>query len=189
MPTYAKLRTIGVILQPVATGTVAGELYRNSANADALTDKSTGGSATQVGAASSDAIMVKTKQNTSGADIAVNTPVGLTGDGGIIKSDSDGLTSQVLIGIALDAIVDGAQGRVALIGPNARNAIQGLGFTPGAPIYLNQDGSNRGFTNNLNDLSGGDDSVIRIGYADCAPGAASGTADDLIMFAEVIARP
>jgi len=187
---YAKLRTIGVILEPVAPATtVSGEFYRDNANADALTDKSTGGSNTQVGAASSDAIMVKTKQNTSGVNIAVNTPVGLTADGGIIKSDSDGPTSQVLIGITLDAINSGAQGRVALVGPNARNAIQGLGFTPGNSIYLNQDGSNRGFTNNLNDLSGGDDSVIRIGYADCAPGAANATADDLIMFAEVIARP
>lgn len=187
---YAKFRTTGVVLQPVdAATTIQGELFRDENNADVLTDKSTGGSETPIGAASSDAVLNKLKQNTSGAFIAINTPVALTADGGIITADSDEITTQVLVGIALDAISDGEQGRVALIGPNARGVLAGLGFAPGDAIYLNQNGANQGFTNNPADLTGDNDSFIRIGYADCAPGAASATAEDLIMFAEVIARP
>lgn len=187
---YAKLRTEGVILQPIPAGNaVPGELYRDQDNADVLTDQNTGGGDTPVGAASSDSVMTKLKQNKSGVTILAGTPVALLANGGIIKADSDGVTSQVLIAISIDEILNDEEGRVALIGPNIRNAIQGLGFTPGQPVYLNQDGSNRGFTTNLGDLTGNDDSIIKIGYADCAPGAASATADDLIVAHEVIALP
>lgn len=190
MATYAKLRTEGVVLQPIAAANaVNGELYRDVANADTLTDKSTGGGDTPIGASSSDAIMIKLKQNTSAANIAVNTPVALMPDGGIIKADSDGISAQIIIGVVLDAMLIGEQGRVALIGPNAAGVLTGLGFAPGDAIYLNQDGTNRGFTNNPADLTGANDSLIIIGYADCAAGVASVTANDLIMFAEVIARP
>jgi hypothetical protein len=45
------------------------------------------------------------------------------------------------------------------------------------------------FINSVGSLTGDDDSIIKVGIADCAAGTASGTATDLIVFPEVILRP
>lgn len=186
----AKMRASGVVLTPIdPANALPGEMFRDENNADALTDKDTGGDEVPIGASSSDAVMTKLKQNKSGVTIAINSTVALITGGGIRKADSDAVDGQIIIGIALEEILDDAIGNVALIGPNAKNAVQGLGFSVAAPIYLNEDGSNRGFTDNAGSFTGDNDSIVRIGYADCAAGAASATADDLIMFASVEARP
>lgn len=130
---------------------------------------------------------VKPMQNTSVASITALRPVSKAPDGGIIASDSDGATSQIIIGVALENIGVGALGNVMLIGPNVAGAVNGLGFTPGDKVFVSESGG--GYTNDYASFTGGDDTIVRIGYADCAAGAASATATDLIMFSEVVLRP
>lgn len=163
-----------------------GAMFLDSAASNAPTVKGTGGSSTAIGATSSADILVKSMQNKSGVTIAANTMVAKKTDGSIVAADSDGVGTQVVVGIATAAILDNATGNVSLIGPNVVGAIAGLGFAPGDAIYLGETG---GYINDLAQLTGSNDSIIRVGYADCAAGAASATATDLIMFAEVLARP
>ena len=160
-------------------------MYLDSAGGNAATVKGTGGSSTPIGATSSSDLLIKSKQNKSGVTIAANKPVALMPGGGIIAADSDGAGAQVVIGITLAAILDDALGNVSLVGPGVVGCVAGLGFAPGDAVYLSETG---GYTNDLNSLTGGNDSIIRIGYADCAAGAASVTATDLILFSEVLSR-
>ncbi len=163
-----------------------GSIFNDSTNSNAFANKSTGGDTTPVGEASASNVLLKAMQNLSGVSIAAGKPVAKRANGSIVAADSDDATTQVVIGIAAETIAHNAQGNVALIGPNVVGAITGLGFAPGAAIYLGEAGE---YIDDLADLTGDNDSIIRVGYADCAAGAASATATDLILFAEVIARP
>lgn len=134
----------------------------------------------------SGATLLKTMQNLSGSTIPAGAPVAKLANGGIIAADSDGATTQNFVGIAVAAIVNNAQGQVAVTGQNIAGAITGLGFAPGQEIYLSQSG---GYTNDIESFTDDDDSIIKIGIADCSAGAASATATDIIMFPEVLIRP
>jgi len=184
----AKFKAEVLIMEPTAPGNApANSVFLDSANSNALSTKTSADANVQVGAASSSDIMIKNMQNLSGSAIPAGKPVSKRADGSIIAADSDAVDGQRYIGITLDAINNNATGRVLLVGPNVANAVQGLGFTPGQDIYISEAGG--GYTNNAGSFTGNNDSIIKVGIADCAAGVANGIATDLIMFSEVVIRP
>lgn len=187
---YAKIRTQGVVLEPQASaGALNGELYRNSDNANAFTDKTTGGTNTPVGAAAADSLFTKIKKNNSGVSIADGVTVSLKSDGNIMAADADHAEGQKVIGIASGVIANNSFGTVKLFYPNIANAVAGLSFTPAQDIYLNDTGATRGFTNNIGSLTGGNDTIVQVGYADLPSNSDSGSATDLIAFSLLTSRP
>ena len=128
----------------------------------------------------------KTMESSHTSAIPINTPVSKKTDGTIVPADSDAADGQVFIGITSEEIASGSQGIVKLVGQNITGALTGLGFAVGDDVYLAETG---GYTNDPNSFTGDDDSIIRIGVADCSEGTASSTANDLIMFPEVLIRP
>jgi len=177
-----------VMLTPVDPSTIpSGALALDATNGDSFTIKDTGGSISEVTPpAQSDSLFTKVMQNLSGVSLPVNSAVAKKPDGSIIRADSDGVGTKVIIGITLAVISDGDTGPVMLLGPNAVGVISGLGFAPGDAIYVSP---SSGFTNNTADFTLDDDitndAIIRVGYADCPAGNASGAATDLILFAGV----
>lgn len=160
-------------------------LFIDSTNNNQATFKNSGGTSSVVGAVSTSNLFIKQMQ----ADqvIAINDPLAKKSNGRVIKSDTDlSADSQKYIGIALQAAANvGDFINVLLIGTNLANALLGMGFVPGEYIFL---GENGGFTNDagVSGFSGSNDSVIRVGIADCAPGTASGVATDLIAITQII---
>lgn len=141
-----------------------------------------------ISGASADTLFTKSKQNTSGVTIALNSLVALKNDGGIVAADSDAANGQIVIGIATEEILAGAYGGVRLFAPNIADALTGLGFTVGQELYLSQSGGG-GFTADLASLTDNNDSVISVGYADCTSGTTGTVATDLIAFNSVVMRP
>lgn len=179
------LKISGVVFDPVpAAGLPNNALGIDSTGGDALTLKQSGGTEPISSGGSATSPLLKVMQNLSGSTILQGKPVAKKADGSIIQGDSDGVGTQVIIGVAMENIADSATGVVALVGPNVVGAITGLGFAPGAAIYISETG---GYTDSLASFTGDNDTVVRIGYADCAEGNASATATDLVMFAEVVA--
>lgn len=130
--------------------------------------------------------VIKLMYNGSGSEIPAGAPVSKRSDGSIIASDSDHPDAQIYVGVAKWAIPDGEIGIIYLVGPNIPDALSGMGAFPGQPVFISQSG---GYTLDANEYTGDDDSIIRVGYADCVAGVASTTAEDLIMFSDIIARP
>lgn len=130
--------------------------------------------------------MIKLMYNDSGSEIPAGRPVSKKSDGSIVPSDSDDPDGQIYIGITKWAIPDGEIGQVYLVGPNIKDALTGMGAFPGQPVFISQ---SSGYTLDANEFTGDDDSIIRVGYADCSAGVASSTAPDLIMFSDIIATP
>jgi hypothetical protein len=128
----------------------------------------------------------KTMENGAGSTIPAYTPVSKKIDGTIVHADSDATDGQRFIGITGEEILSGATGTVKLVGQNLAGAISGLGYSVGDDVYLSESG---GYTNDPNSFTGDNDSIIRVGIADCSEGSASSTATDLIMFSEVLIRP
>lgn len=109
-------------------------------------------------------------------------------DGKGYKSESDGTNRQNVHGIALEASSgDGSIIEVALISYNLVGAITGLGFAPGDKIFIGETPGS--FVNDISGFTGSNDSILWVGWADCAEGIASSQATDLIYDFEVIARP
>jgi len=130
---------------------------------------------------------VKQMVNNTGSAIPTGTPISKKSDGSIVPCDSDHPDGQAFIGIALDAIPAlGGVGRVNLIGRNLPSVLSSYSFSPGDEIFIGENGE---YVNSVLGFSGGDDSIIKVGVADCAESTASGTATDLIMFTEIISRP
>lgn len=187
MATTAKIKVSALVFDPIpASAAPSNSIYSDSSNANAFTNTSSGGDPVQVGESSSSSTLIKSMQNLSGATIPAGKPVAKKANGSIIAADSDGVATQQFIGIALASIANNATGNVAIVGQNVVGAVSGLGFAPGDDVYLSEAG---GYTNDPNSFTGSNDSIIRVGIADCAAGSASATATDLIMFAEVQARP
>ncbi len=176
-----------VVLNPVNPSLVPnGALYLDSTNGNASTIKGTGGGNETIGSVSANNIYIKQMQAL--APIAINKPVSKRADGKIQIADSDAPNGQQFIGFTLQAAANADDlVNVLCIGANIVGAITGLGFMPGEEIFIAEDGS--GFTNDPDSFTGANDSIIKIGIADCAAGTASGTATDLLVFPEVIGRP
>lgn len=167
---------LGVVLR--MRSIVAGVGVSVVQNVNDITISSTGGSN----------LLSKQMQNLSGVTIPAGVPIAKMPNGSIARADSDGAGGlQNFIGISGASIADATQGAVILVGANLAGVITGLGFAPGQDIYLSESG---GYTNTpATAFSNNDDSIIKIGVADCAAGAASSTATDLIMFPTVEVRP
>lgn len=162
-----------------------GSLFLDSTNANAATIKNVSGVLEPIDAGSGSNLFIKQMQ--AGAAFSVNTPLSKRPDGKVVSSDSDGLNTQNHIGFALSAsLSDGDLINVLCVGANIVGAISSLGFTPGQDIYLSEGG---GYTNDANSFTGANDSVIKVGIADCSAGNASSVANDLIILTEVIIRP
>ena len=159
-------------------------IFIDSLNSNQASFKDGTGNVGVIGAVSASNIFIKQMQ--SSEIIAINQPVAKLSNGKIVKADADAANGQVYIGITMASVIADDLVSVLLVGANITGALTGLGFTPGQEIFL---GENGGFTNDVSGFTGGDDSIIRVGIADCASGAASGTATDLIAFTEVVARP
>lgn len=186
MTTYASIKVSSVQFDPQTSSQVApGSLYQDTLQpTGTLSSTDSGNSPTPVGATASG--LAKTMQNTSGTTIPTNSPLAKTADGGIALAQADVDGDEILIGTSTSAIAPNAQSAVMLVGPNIPGILTGSGFAPGDPVYLNAVG---GYTNDASTLDPTSESVIRLGYADCAAGAASTTVTDLIIFPAVVARP
>jgi hypothetical protein len=127
------------------------------------------------------------KQMVAGAAFSLGQPVSKRNDGKIVRGGSDGATSQNFVGFSLQSsTADGDLINVLLASQNLVGVLTGLGFNTGDEIYLNESG---GYTNTVAGFTGNNDSVVKLGIADCGAGVASTTATDLIIFVEVIYRP
>jgi len=175
-------------MEPQTPGSVpANSLFFDSSNLNSLSQKNDIAVSSQLAQATSNDLMIKVMENLSGIAIPAGKPVSKIPDGSIAAADSDGaVTSQIYCGISLDAINTGSTGRILLVGPNVVGALNSLNFTPGQDIFLSESG---GYTNNAGAFVGNNDSIIKVGIADCAAGSASGTATDLIMFPDVLVKP
>lgn len=127
----------------------------------------------------------------AGEAIAAGKPVSKrASDGKVVKADSDGSGTQNFIGISTtSAAGDGSAITVRLLGANVAGVLTGLGFVTGDEIFMDETAG--AYTNGagVDAFTGANDSILRLGMADCAAGSASTTAVDLIMFPEVITRP
>ena len=175
-----------VVLQPTNPSAVPnGSVFIDSTNADTASVKGTGGIVDPIGVTGGTSLFIKQMQAASA--ITLNHPVSKKPNGKIEEADSDAPEGQNIIGFALSAAAaDGDLINVLCVGANITNGIFGLGFTPGDEIFLGESG---GYTDDVTTFTGNDDSIIKVGIADCATGAASATATDLIIFPEVVARP
>lgn len=184
MADYAKIRTNAVVLNPVTAASVPenSAIFADSVGGS-ISSRESGGGVDTVGGGSS---TYKKLMQSTGA-IAAGRPVSKLANGKIVEADSDAINGQEFIGITLEAFlgVDDIK-QVLLLGSNAVGVLTGLGFTPGDDIFLGESG---GYTDDTTGFTGSNDSIIKIGVADCAAGAASGTATDLVIFPEVLARP
>lgn len=129
---------------------------------------------------------VKKMKNVTGSTIAINTPIAKLPDGSIAPADADGVGTQEVIGVAIEAILDTNFGLVHLIGPNVAGVLTSLGFAPGDEVYLSD---TAGYTNTPATLDAETESVVKLGVADCASNIMSAVATDLIFAAEVITQP
>lgn len=183
----ARIRTAALSMDPQAPGTVpANSMYFDSANSGLLSQKNAGNVPSQLAVATANDLMIKVMENLSGVTIPAGKPVSKKSDGSILAGDALAVGAGLYVGVTLDSINSGSTGRVLLVGPNVAGALTGLGFTPGQDIYLNENG---GYSNNPGAFVGNSDAIIKVGVADCAGGAASGTVTDLIMFPDVVSRP
>lgn len=181
MPIPMKVNSL--VLNPTPPDQVtANSIFVDSTNANVLKSKDNSNSSGNLGTGGSTDVMTKVMQNLSGGSIPAGTPVAKRTNGAIDPAEASPSGDQIIIGVTTVTITNNATGAVALIGPNVPGVLTGLGFVPGDPVYLKDGG---GYTKLISDLTN-TDAIIRIGYADCAAGNASGVATDLIMFAEVI---
>lgn len=188
MTVYAKVKGGALVFEPIPDASAPnGSIYMDSSAGNVLTSKSTGGVSAPIGATSSADIMIKSKRNTTGSPIAAYKRVALKLDGTICLSDSDDPVAMRDIGLALDTINHNSYGRVLLNGANASGVLTGLGYVTGDNVYLSK--TPGALTNDVSSFNPDTDTIMRVGIADCASGAASGTATDLIMTVEVYSSP
>jgi hypothetical protein len=186
--TVTRIKARSVVLEPSTPADAPnGSVFIDSSNLNTLSTKTTSGLVVpiqDVGAATTSLFI---KQMEADDAIPVRTPVSKLPSGKIIAADADAILGQKFIGYSLAAAAAAGEIiNVLTVGANVDGAIAGLGFTPGDDVYLSPVG---GYTNNPADLSDLSNSVVKVGVADCPAGAASSVATDLIVFAEVIARP
>jgi len=128
----------------------------------------------------------KIMENGDVSPIPAGKPLAKLANGKVVPADSDAAQGQAFCGVSQTILPLSGTGTVLLPGANVPGAIAGLGYLPGQDVYLSETG---GYTNDPNSFTGGDDSIIKLGIADCAAGVASALATDLVMFSEVLIRP
>lgn len=113
----------------------------------------------------------------------LNRPVAIMLDGKICYASTDASDAQIAVGYNTEIGLAGAQVSVLLIGPNIANALYGKNFSPGKTIYLSE---SNGYTDDITQFTGDNDSIIKVGYSSCSAGTSGDTATDLISSVEVI---
>lgn len=176
-----------VVLNPVNPALVPnGAVFLDSTNGNMTTVKGTDGGVEQVGLVTSTNIFIKQMQ--ASVPLTLNKPLSKRSDGKVQIVDSDASDGQQLVGFSLQTAANANDLiNVLCIGANIVGALQNLGFIPGEEIFVAEDGT--GFTNAPGSFTGSNDSIIKMGIADCAAGTASAVATDLLVFPEVIGRP
>jgi len=101
-------------------------------------------------------------------------------------AESDAASGKKYSGVLLQDVILAGSAKVMLTGKNIPGVLTGLGFIAGDEIYIGETAGS--YTNDPGSFGGVDDDIIRVGIADCSDGVASGTAVDLIMFNDVVAR-
>lgn len=180
MAIYAKFRSDAVILNPVADPGIPNTLFVNESDGKLSTND---GTTAPVSTGSSYSV----KKMQAGEIIPAGKPVSKRADGKILAADSDGVDRQQVIGVTLAPIGLDEVGGVLLFAPNAPGVLAGLEFVPGAEIFVGE--TTGGYVDDITPFLGGNDSIVKVGVADCAEGAASTEATDLILISQVIARP
>ncbi|MBK9390480.1 MAG: hypothetical protein IPN68_09900 [Bacteroidetes bacterium] len=178
-----------VAMEPITPSEAPnGTLYIDSTNANTPTYKNFSGVSEELGSGGGGGANFLLKQMQSDeAPIANKVPVSKKPNGRVIAADSDSADGQFYIGFTMESVSSvGQLFNVLLIGANVENAVSGLGFSPGDDIYLDENG---GYVNTVSGFTGSNDSIIKVGVADCPAGAASAVATDLVVFSDVIARP
>lgn len=183
----ASIRVQFVQLSPVNPAQVpAGALFLDNTNSDIATIKSVSNIVAPVETGDPAGSLFIKKMMASAA-FSANRPLGKLTNGKVVDADSDGVPgADNFCGYSLQAATaDGDLIDVLCPGPNLAGALTGLGFSTGQEIYLSQDS---GYTNDPGTLVGNNDSIIKLGIADCAASTATGTAVDLIAFSSIISR-
>jgi len=182
MTVYAKMRTGTIILDPVSDPSELNTLFMNIANSKLSVND---GSTSVIATSATQNFIVKSMQAFDA--IRAGRAVSKRPDGKIMEADSDNVNGQQPVGISLAPIAIDETGNILLFGPNATGILAGLGFAPGDEIYIGE--TTGGYVNDITPFEGNNDSIIRIGIADCTAGAASASATDLILISTIIARP
>ncbi|NDC22665.1 MAG: hypothetical protein EBZ49_00820 [Proteobacteria bacterium] len=174
------------VLDPATPSEIPnGSVFIDSTNLNQLSLKDTSGNVSVIGAGINQNLFVKQMQ--AGGSFGINQPLSKRPDGRVVLADSDGANTQQLIGYSLQISPgNNALVNVLLVGANILGAVNGLGFAPGDDVYISETG---GYTNNVSSFSGDNDSIVKVGIADCSAGVSSSVATDLVVFPEVIAKP
>ena len=182
---YGSLKGLFLVLEPtVSTNVPNGSVFINAANGNTLSSRDNNGNVFPLVPTTAENMFLKQMQVVG--PIAINVPVSKRPDGKIEAGDSDSEFGQRICGYSLQAATMADELITVLcIGANIPNALAGLGYGPGQDVFLSEDG---GYTNTDN-FTGSNDSIIKVGMADCAAGAANTTATDLIAITEVLLRP
>lgn len=172
-------------MEPVTSLEVPnGALFIDSANFNSITYKNPSGINTSLTETTAESLLIKQMQSGE-ASIDRYAPVAKAASGKVFQAESDG--EQAFVGFALEAVSGVDQlFNVLLVGVNLESAVSGLGFIPGQDVLIGENGE---YVNSVSGFSNLDDSIIKVGVADCAAGVASPVATDLIVFSDVIARP
>jgi len=134
------------------------------------------------------AVFEKMMKNTDTNPMPIGMPVSITSTGSIVPGDSDSADGQQPVGITLETIAVGEFGKVALYGRNIAGILTGMGFIPGDDVFLGETGGNF-ISDPTNDLTGGNDSIIKMGVAAAPDGQVGASATDLILIRQVISNP
>ena len=176
-----------VVTTPTPSSSVPNNsLFEDSSNFDAFSVRTSTGTVTPLSTAVATNPFIKSMQ--SDGLFTANVPIVKLPNGRIVLADSNNTTAGSFCGYSTEAsLVAGQEVVVLCCGPNLSGALTGLGFAPGDMIYINENG---GYTNDPSTFTGGDDTIVRVGLADCPGGAiASPIATDLITFHEFVASP
>lgn len=161
-------------------------LFVDSTNNNTPTYKNEYGVPGEIGTTQgSSSLFVKTME--AGGLFLINRPLSKKSDGTVILLDSDDPESNIFCAYSMEAATFiGQQVSVLCIGANVVGAVSGMGFLPGEEIFIGESGE---YVNSVSGFTGANDTIIKVGVADCSAGAASPVATDLIAFASVIAYP
>jgi hypothetical protein len=180
---YAKIRANAIVLNPIADPEIPDSMFVEATSGLLTTKKGTEPPAV---IATNSAPNVKSMQAFS--PIRAGKPVSKMNTGFIVEADSDGTGTQQPIGFSLTAAANANDLCVIiLIGTNVAGILAGMGFLPGQEIFLGE--TSGALTNDISTFSDNNDSLIKLGVADCAAGVASALATDLIIYPYVMARP
>jgi len=126
-----------------------------------------------------------------GSALAAGVPVSKNpATGKVILADSDGVGTQQFYGVTITTCAgDGSPVTVQLPGANLAGVLTGLGFAVGDEIFMGETAGSYVNGAGVDAFVGANDSIFKLGIADCAASAASATAVDLILLPEVVARP